>query len=55
MMIFTRRFGALAARPQFPDAPELQQELDLDVELARLTDEVQLTDDSRRQADETAA
>lgn len=32
-MIFTRRFGALAARPQFPDAPELQQELDVDVEL----------------------
>ena len=32
-MIFTRRFGALAARPQFPDAPELQQELDIDVEL----------------------
>ncbi|WP_433019907.1 hypothetical protein [Kribbella sp. CA-294648] len=32
-MIFTRRFGALAARPQFPDAPELQQELDSDVEL----------------------
>ncbi|MEV6415614.1 hypothetical protein [Kribbella sp. NPDC051718] len=32
-MIFTRRFGALAARPQFPDAPELQQELGVDVEL----------------------
>ncbi|HEY0618687.1 MAG TPA: hypothetical protein VGD15_13900 [Kribbella sp.] len=34
-MIFTRRFGALAARPQFPDAPELQleQEFDTDVEL----------------------
>ena len=32
-MIFTRRFGALAARPQFPDAPELQQELDIDVDL----------------------
>jgi hypothetical protein len=30
-MIFTRRFGALAARPQFPDAPELQQELDLEL------------------------
>jgi hypothetical protein len=60
MMIFTRRFGALAARPQFPDAPELQQELDLDVELARLTgearlDEARLTDERRRQADETAA
>ena len=56
MMIFTRRFGALAARPQFPDAPELQQELDidLDVELARLTDDAQLTD-KNHQADETAA
>jgi hypothetical protein len=32
-MIFTRRFGALAARPQFPDAPELQQE-ELDLESA---------------------
>jgi hypothetical protein len=30
-MIFTRRFGALAARPQFPDAPELQQELDVEL------------------------
>ncbi|MFG1819606.1 hypothetical protein ACGFIF_38000 [Kribbella sp. NPDC049174] len=57
MMIFTRRFGALAARPQFPDAPELQQELaiDLDVELARLTDDAQLTDNKDRRADETAA
>jgi len=39
-MIFTRRFGALAARPQFPDAPELQElstPLDLDAELAKLT------------------
>ena len=52
MMIFTRRFGALAARPQFPDAPELQQELDID--LARLTDDAQLTD-KNRQADQTAA
>ncbi|WP_165949241.1 hypothetical protein [Kribbella turkmenica] len=53
-MIFTRRFGALAARPQFPDAPELQQELDtpvnLDAELTRLTAE-----DERRRADESAA
>jgi hypothetical protein len=32
-MIFTRRFGALAARPQFPDSPELLQELGLDIEL----------------------
>jgi hypothetical protein len=32
-MIFTRRFGALAARPQFPDSPELEQELNLDVDL----------------------
>ncbi|WP_165956552.1 hypothetical protein [Kribbella antibiotica] len=53
-MIFTRRFGALAARPQFPDAPELQQELntpvDLDAELAALT-----TDDEKQRADESAA
>ncbi|TDO47192.1 hypothetical protein EV643_10984 [Kribbella sp. VKM Ac-2527] len=34
-MIFTRRFGALAARPQFPDSPELQQELNVDLELSR--------------------
>ncbi len=59
MMIFTRRFGALAARPQFPDAPELQQELALDVELARelaeLTDDARITDKAERRADETAA
>ncbi|WUJ68031.1 hypothetical protein OG809_23290 [Kribbella soli] len=66
-MIFTRRFGALAARPQFPDAPELQQELsnplDLDAELAKLTGEVtgQSTGDATaardddRRADESAA
>jgi hypothetical protein len=61
-MIFTRRFGALAARPQFPDAPELQQELntpvDLDAELARLTvDDARLStpDEDRRGADESAA
>lgn len=57
MMIFTRRFGALAARPQFPDAPELQQhDVDLDAELARLTDSelAQHTDDTRR-SDESAA
>ncbi|WP_433167216.1 hypothetical protein [Kribbella sp. CA-247076] len=53
MMIFTRRFGALAARPQFPDAPELQQEIDLDVELAR--ELAQLTDEDTRRRDETAA
>ncbi|MFC0622478.1 hypothetical protein [Kribbella deserti] len=39
-MIFTRRFGALAARPQFEDAPELieadlQRELEQDLELLR--------------------
>ncbi|TCO44849.1 hypothetical protein EV646_10920 [Kribbella antiqua] len=49
-MIFTRRFGALAARPQFPDAPELQQELDLDVELAKLID-----DEDGAKANESAA
>ncbi|WP_328997999.1 hypothetical protein OHA18_26480 [Kribbella sp. NBC_00709] len=58
-MIFTRRFGALAARPQFPDAPELQDELsnplDLDAELARLTGEVGVARDDDRRADESAA
>jgi hypothetical protein len=54
MMIFTRRFGALAARPQFPDAPELQQqELDLDVELAQLIDGKLDEDDAK--ANESAA
>ena len=47
-MIFTRRFGALAARPQFPDAPELQQ--DLDVELAQL-----IEDEDGKKANESAA
>ncbi|WP_405056903.1 hypothetical protein OG474_29725 [Kribbella sp. NBC_01505] len=53
-MIFTRRFGALAARPQFPDAPELQHELDnpvdLDTELAQLTEQ-----DEKKRAEESAA
>jgi len=53
-MIFTRRFGALAARPQFPDSPELQQELDLDVELSRLGENRQ-DDGDRRTERETAA
>ncbi|MFI5693665.1 hypothetical protein ACIA58_17605 [Kribbella sp. NPDC051586] len=57
-MIFTRRFGALAARPRFPDAPELQQELntpvDLDAELAKLTADGAAHEDQRR-ADESAA
>ena len=50
MMIFTRRFGALAARPQFPDAPELQQDLDLDAELAQL-----IEDEDDTKANESAA
>jgi hypothetical protein len=59
-MIFTRRFGALAARPQFPDAPELQQldgPLDLDLELAQLTaeDARGTTPANDRSADESAA
>lgn len=59
-MIFTRRFGALAARPQFPDAPELQEldkPVDLDAELAKLTAEEGRTahDDDRRNAGESAA
>lgn len=59
-MIFTRRFGALAARPQFPDAPELQElnnPVDLDAELAELTsqDTRGAHDDGRRNADESAA
>jgi hypothetical protein len=40
-MIFTRRFGALAARPQFPDSPELQQELNLDVDLIHPDEKVE--------------
>ncbi|MGW7680652.1 hypothetical protein ACWGID_07940 [Kribbella sp. NPDC054772] len=57
-MIFTRRFGALAARPQFPDAPELQElnnPVDLDAELARLTGDTPPAGDERRTADEPAA
>jgi hypothetical protein len=46
-MIFTRRFGALAARPQFPDSPELQQELGVDVELNK-HDENRHDDGDRR-------
>ena len=53
-MIFTRRFGALAARPRFPDAPELQQELDLDVELQQ-HDENQPHDGDRRSERRTTA
>ena len=55
-MIFTRRFGALAARPQFPDAPELQQELDIDVDLEQRDekDGNQPADGDRRR-DTTAA
>lgn len=52
-MIFTRRFGALAARPQFPDAPELQQELDIDVELQQHDDTN--TDGDRRSERVTTA
>ena len=56
MMIFTRRFGALAARPQFPDAPELQQELSNPLDLdAKLTGEAPAARDDDRQADESAA
>ena len=40
-MIFTRRFGALAARPQFPDSPELEQELNLDVDLTHHDEKVE--------------
>ena len=56
-MIFTRRFGALAARPQFPDAPELQElnnPVDLDAELARLTEDARPAHDDDR-AGESAA
>jgi hypothetical protein len=44
VMIFTRRFGALAARPQFPDAPDIDRidtQLDLllrDLEAGRTSD-----------------
>lgn len=44
-MIFTRRFGALAARPQFPDSPELQQELNVDVEMSRTERDEAQSDD----------
>ncbi|HEY3509216.1 MULTISPECIES: hypothetical protein [Kribbella] len=59
-MIFTRRFGALAARPQFPDAPELQElnkPVDVDAELAALTGDPGRAahDDDRRNAGESAA
>jgi hypothetical protein len=63
-MIFTRRFGALAARPQFPDAPELDTlntPADLDAELAELTGttaretSAENHDSDRRNADESAA
>lgn len=56
-MIFTRRFGALAARSQFPDAPELEQELTVDVEHLQHTDEVRRsrTADTRHRAEEEAA
>ncbi|TDO69019.1 hypothetical protein EV651_10155 [Kribbella sp. VKM Ac-2571] len=59
-MIFTRRFGALAARPQFPDAPELQElnrPADLDAELTALIvqDARSAHDDGHRNADESAA
>ncbi len=53
-MIFTRRFGALAARPQFPDAPELQHELDITVDLDSELAELTSTDENQR-ADESAA
>lgn len=67
-MIFTRRFGALAARPQFPDAPELDTlntPADLDAELAELTgtdarststgNHAENHDSDRQNADESAA
>jgi hypothetical protein len=41
VMIFTRRFGALAARPQFPDSPELEQELNLDTDLTHHEEKVE--------------
>ncbi|MEV6287506.1 hypothetical protein [Kribbella sp. NPDC051770] len=53
-MIFTRRFGALAARRQFPDSPELQQELNLDVELHR-AGETRRDDERKQPVRETTA
>ena len=53
-MIFTRRFGALAARPQFPDAPELQQELDLDAN-GQHRDEENRSEDRHQVKAESAA
>ena len=53
-MIFTRRFGALAARPQFPDAPELQQELDIEVELQQHEDSEQAETGERKRVSTAA-
>jgi hypothetical protein len=54
-MIFTRRFGALAARPQFPDAPELQQELGIDVDLKQHDKDGNQPTDGDRSRETTAA
>ena len=52
-MIFTRRFGALAARPHFPDAPELQQDVAVIAELER--ELAKAADADSKTVDESAA
>lgn len=46
-MIFTRRFGALAARPDFPSVTEIETEQEIELVFGNV-------DDPRRM-DETAA
>ncbi|GAB3838256.1 hypothetical protein [Kribbella italica] len=53
-MIFTRRFGALAARRQFPDSPELRRELNLDADIDR-AHETRRDDEAQQPVRETTA
>lgn len=53
-MIFTRRFGALAARPQFEDAPELL-EANLQLELERELETLRKDTETEQARNESAA
>jgi len=55
VMIFTRRFGALAARPQFPDAPDIDRIDTLDTELDLLLRDLEAGRASDATSDEPAA